>query len=277
MKLTNVVKDGQLPLKEDKVIKPWEILSVDLCGPWNIKCEFDVPKQVKTIKIWALKIIDEGSGWPEIMPIQNKYAEEIAQIVDDQWFNRYPRPIYCIHDNGGEFIGAGFEEMLKSYGVRPKPTTVQNPQSNGVHERMHLVLCEMLRTNKLHVTEHSTAKKEINRILQAAAWAMRASVQMITKYSPGQIVFQRDMIIHKKTIANWELIHARRRAQQVRDNERENKSRTKYKYKVGDMVRIVTKANERRGKLIGFEHPGPYEVTSAHNNGTVTIRCGNFL
>ena len=34
---------------------------------------------------------------------------------------------------------------------------------------------------------------------------------------------------------------------------------------------------ERKGKLIGFEHPGPYEVTSAHSNGTVTIRCGNFL
>ena len=43
------------------------------------------------------------------------------------------------------------------------------------------------------------------------------------------------------------------------------------------MVRIITGANERRGKLIGFEHPGPYEVTSAHTNGTVTIRCGNFL
>ena len=43
------------------------------------------------------------------------------------------------------------------------------------------------------------------------------------------------------------------------------------------MVRIITKANERRGKLIGFEHPGPYEITSAHTNGTVTIRCGNFL
>ena len=51
------------------------------------------------------------------MPIQNKYTEEIAQIVDDQWFNRYPRPIYCIHDNGGEFIGSEFEDMLKSYGA----------------------------------------------------------------------------------------------------------------------------------------------------------------
>ena len=100
---------------------------------------------------------------------------------------------------------------------------------------------------------------------------------MITKYSPGQLVFQRDMIIHKKVIADWDLLHARRRAQQIRDNNRENKSRTNYKFKAGDRVRIITTVRERKGKLKGFEHPGPYEVTCAHNNGTVTIRSGNFL
>ena len=63
-------------------------------------------------------MIDEGSGWPEIALIQNKYAEEIAKLVDDNWFNRYPRPLYCLHDNGGEFIGEGFVERLKSYGVQ---------------------------------------------------------------------------------------------------------------------------------------------------------------
>ena len=36
------------------------------------------------------------------------------------------------------------------------------------------------------------------------------------------------------------------------------------------MIRIVTTARDRKGKLIRFEHPGPYEVTSAHNNGTNT-------
>ena len=131
-------------------------------------------------------MINEGSGWPEIAPIQNNYAEEIAKLVDDYWFNRYPRPLYCLHDNGGEFIGEGFEEMLKSYGVQSQPTTVKNPQSNGAHERMHLVLCEMLRSQKLFVPKHSTAMREINRMLQSAAWSIRTSVHMITKYSPGQ-------------------------------------------------------------------------------------------
>ena len=99
---------------------------------------------------------------------------------------------------------------------------------------------------------------------------------MITKYSPGNLVFERDMIMHKKVVADWELIHARCRAQQIKDNERENKTRTNYTYKIGDTVRIITKASERKGKLFGFEHKGPYQVTAVYNNGTVTIKCGNF-
>ena len=99
--------------------------------------------------------------------------------------------------------------------MKAKPTTVKKPQSNGLHERMHLVLCEMLRVQTLHVPKESTAEKEINRILQCTSWAMRTTPNMIIKYSPGNIVFDRDMIFHKTVVADWELIQSRRRAQQV--------------------------------------------------------------
>ena len=281
MKLTNVVKDDKLPLRDDKVIKPWELLSVDLCGPWKIKCEFEeaeegVQLQTRRVKIWTLTMIDEGSSWPEIAAIENKYAEEITTLVDDIWFARYPRPLYYIHDNGGEFIGSVFRKLLESYGVKPKPTTVKNPQGNGLHERMHLVLYEMLRTQQLHVPKESTVAREINRILQCIVRAMKTTPNMITKYSPGNIVFDRDMLFHKTVIADWELIHSRRREQQIRDNDRENRSRTKYKYIVGDKVRIVTTVRERKENLFGYEHKGPYDIMAVHNNGTVTIKCGNF-
>ena len=62
-------------------------------------------------------MIDEGSVWPEIAVIDDTYSEEIATLVDDYWFNRYPRPLYCVHDNGGEFIGKVFEDMLTRYGI----------------------------------------------------------------------------------------------------------------------------------------------------------------
>ena len=89
---------------------------------------------------------------------------------------------------------------------------------------------------------------------------------MITKYSPGDIVFDRDTNFHKTVIADWELIQARRRVQQIRDNDWENRSRTNYKYIVGYKVRIVTIVRERNGKLFGFEHTGLYDITAVHDN-----------
>ena len=75
-------------------------------------------------------------------------------------------------------------KKLETYGVDSKPTTVKNLQSNGLHERIHLVLCRMLGTEKIFVPKHFTAEKEIDRILQSAAWAMRTNSNWITKYSP---------------------------------------------------------------------------------------------
>ena len=105
---------------------------------------------------------------------------------------------------------------------------------------------------------------------------MRTTLNMITKYSPRNIIFDRDMIFHKTVVADWELIQARLRAQQIRDNGWENRSRTNYKYIIGDKVRIMTTVRERKGKLFGFEHKGQYLITAVYNNVTVKIKCRNF-
>ena len=102
------------------------------------------------------------------------------------------------------------------------------------------------------MTKQSTATREINKILQFAAWAMRTSPNMMG-------------INPIKT-------------QSAADTRQQsgNRSRTNYKYVIGDKVRIIATTRERRGKLFGFKHEGPYSITAFHNNGTVAIKCGNF-
>ena len=70
-------------------------------------------------------MIDEASAWPEIIPIKTKQSKEISELVDSEWFCRYPRPEYCIYDNGKEFIGNDFAELIYSYGIKEKPTTIK--------------------------------------------------------------------------------------------------------------------------------------------------------
>lgn len=156
-KVTNKEKFGKIPLKEESKGNAFDTLTVDFCGPWQfiitVQEEVEVSKgktkkgkerkkeiieKQKRVKIWALTMMDEVMAWIEIMPITNKKSEEIALLEDSEWFNRYPRPVNCIHDNGTEFTGEEFQELLVSYGVKSKPTTVKNLQANTVHEQAHL-------------------------------------------------------------------------------------------------------------------------------------------
>jgi transposase InsO family protein len=52
----------------------------------------------------------------------------------------------CMHDNGGEFLGADFQRVLEINGVKDVPTSVKNPQSNAMCERMHQTGANVLRT-----------------------------------------------------------------------------------------------------------------------------------
>ena len=38
----------------------------------------------------------------------------------------------------------------------------------------------------------------------------------------------------------------------------------------------MTTVRKRRSKLFGFEHKGPFDITTVHDNRTVTIKYGNF-
>jgi hypothetical protein len=61
---------------------------------------------------------DPATGLFEVAEIKDKTSEGTATILDPTWFCRYPRPKRCISDNGNEFLGKEFQELLQSYGVK---------------------------------------------------------------------------------------------------------------------------------------------------------------
>jgi RNase H-like domain found in reverse transcriptase/Integrase zinc binding domain len=135
-------KYGHLSLKNIDQ-NPGDTLCVDLIGPYTI-----TTKHGKKLNLHALKRCDPATGWFEVAEIRNKTYEGTAKILDQTWFCRYPRPKRCISDNGNEFLGKEFQELLQSYGVKSVATTVKNPQANFV-ERVHQTLGNMLRSHEL--------------------------------------------------------------------------------------------------------------------------------
>jgi hypothetical protein len=75
-------------------------------------------------------MIDPATGWFEIFQYDDKCSITVANIVEQEWFSRYPWPTQVTFDRGSEFIGQDFQKMIKEdYGVTAKPITVRKPAS----------------------------------------------------------------------------------------------------------------------------------------------------
>eukprot|EP00957_Ditylum_brightwellii_P009577 722069-Ditylum_brightwellii.AAC.1 len=84
------------------------------------------------------------SNLVEIIRVENKTAEHVAQQYENVWLSCYPCPLKCIHGNGGEFIGKTFQRMLQRNGIQDSPTTSCNPQANALCERLHQTVANVL-------------------------------------------------------------------------------------------------------------------------------------
>ncbi|CAI7855528.1 unnamed protein product [Closterium sp. NIES-54] len=83
---------------------------------------------------YFLTIVDDHTRAVWVYPLQTK-GESGHKVK-----------VICI-DNGGEFIGADFEAVLKKKGIQHQLTVPYNPQQNGVAERFNQILNEGARTH----------------------------------------------------------------------------------------------------------------------------------
>ena len=256
-------KYGKLPPKEAEKPEPWNRVNIDMVGPYTVETKDG------TFELRALTMIDPATSWFEIKDIKKATAESCMRAFDDVWLSRYPRPQYLGYDNGNEYK-ALFEEMRRNYGMKKKRSLEYNPQSNGIIERVHQVLGDMLRTFQLE-------ERELNKddpwseFLAAIGYAIRCTYHTTLEATPAQLVFGRDMFLPISFEANWAKIQQKRQKEINRNNERENRSRILHNYQVGEKVLL-----DKPGLLRKMTVPrqGPYQVEQVHTNGTIRIRRG---
>ena len=160
--------------------------------------------------------------------------------------------------------------MRKNYGMKARRSTEYNPQSNGVIERVHQVVGDMLRTYEL---EESTldANDPFSAIMASIGFAIRNTFHTTLRASPSQLVFGRDTFLPIKFNADWAYIQRLRQTEMERNNKKENKSRIDHSYQVGDKV-LLDKPGILRKMTI--PRSGPHKVEAVYANGTIRIRKG---
>ncbi|CAI7884442.1 unnamed protein product [Closterium sp. NIES-54] len=92
---------------------------------------------------YFLTIVDDHTRAVWVYPLKTK--GEVAAAVLKEWMPRAQREsghkVKVIRTyNGGEFIGADFEAVLKKKGIQHQLTVPYNPQQNGVAERFNRTL-----------------------------------------------------------------------------------------------------------------------------------------
>ncbi len=183
---------------------------------------------------------------------------------------RYPRCHHLIYNNGSEFE-LHFEYLCESYGITRKPTTVKNPQANGILERVHQVLGQMLHTAELNMAD-SVTSDDVDNFLDNAAWAICSTYHMVLKASPGAAIFGRDMLFDIPFVADWRKTGEWRQSLTNRGNQREKATRIDYDYKVWDKVLVILEGILRKADSAYCKEP--WTITTVNTNGTIRIQCG---
>jgi hypothetical protein len=173
-------------------------------------------------------------------------------------------------------MGIKFQEMLESYGIKSKLTTVKNPTANTIIERIHGTLGGQLRA-KICDADWSN---DVDALIQVCAFALCAASPAQGTYLPAQLAFGYDLIFWQKVLINWEQIKALHTRQAIENNAKENKKRLEHKNKVGDKVLLVFKPYEwcNNPKISPSTYVrGPFKITQVMANGTVKIQCGAYV
>jgi hypothetical protein len=243
---------------------PWYEVAVDLIGPWTLQVHG------QEIAFWALTCIDTVSNLVEVVRIENKSAAHVGMMFENLWLSRYPKPERCVHDNGGEFIGADFIRMLTRCGVKDVPTTIKNPQANSICERMHQSAGNVIRTltHAQPAQDILQANQVVDNALATTMHAIRCAMHNALGMSPGAFVFQRDMFLNIPLIANLQTIQDKRQVLIDENLRRQNLKRRSFDYAINQEV-LVKVPDPRK---LDDKAEGPYIITQVHANGTITIR-----
>jgi hypothetical protein len=145
-------------------------------------------------------------------------------------------------------------------------------QSLGVLERLHLLMGNMLRVQLVRSNPHVDPVKDM---LAAAAYAIRSTVHGTTRNTPGQLVFNKDLLLRTTVLADMETVRLRRQHAISDNNKRENKRRIAHTYVPGDKVLIL--AGQSIEPKLAL-HSGPFEVLGFNPaNGILKVQRQGYV
>ena len=169
--------------------------------------------------------------------------------------------------------------MLSDWGIKRARISSHTPTANAIIESSHRVMGQILRTLlEKDGTEIANRQAVMQAVDDALAMTMRAcrcaANTSLQGYSPGALVFGRDMHLSIPIVADIISLSENRQLQTDLRLQRENMRRSFKDYSVGDQV-YVNNHHSSSDKLKPA-WTGPFPILQVHTNGTVVIQRGQI-
>jgi hypothetical protein len=155
-----------------------DVVSLDVVGP--------LPVTERGNK-YLLTFVDHFTRYCEAIPIPSQDTETIAREFVMRIITQLGVPKKLLTDRGANFMSALMRQTCRLLKIQKIQTSSYNEQANGICERMHKLLVDML--------SHFVRKdaKNWDEYVPYAVMAYRATPHCSTKYSPYYLVYGRDL------------------------------------------------------------------------------------
>ena len=91
-------------------------------------------------------IVDRTTRWPEAILLKNTTAADCAAALTSGWIARFGVPSIITSDRGVQFTSQIWQILCKTLRIKHVVTTAYHPQSNGLVERFHRQLKNVLKS-----------------------------------------------------------------------------------------------------------------------------------
>ena len=131
--------------------------------------------------------MDHFTKWADAFPIIDHKAHTVAKVLLDRLFSRFGMPEELLSDQDPEFESELIAEWCKALGVRKIRTSPYRPTTNGMLERFHRTLNQMI--GKVA----SEGQRDWDEYVQPVLAAYRASEHVVTGFSPNLLMPGREV------------------------------------------------------------------------------------
>lgn len=243
---------------------PYEIMSIDTIGGFTGN---------RSTKKYMHLLVDHHTRYAWILTSSSQGANDFIKLLEPITSRHTVKTLLVDQYSG--LNSNKFKTYLKNNKIKLIFTSIDNPQSNGLNERLNQTLVNRIRCKMNDNNKHLPWTK----LAESCVQEYNNTTHSITKYSPAYLLYGQKSEIVPSTLQTDNDLH-RDRQQAIKNSEenfmknkkRIDKNRQEYEFSEGEMV-FVANGNKLNRNKLDEVRSGPFRIKRKISNTTYEVDC----